>query len=480
MREKILRWGLQDRDPAVRKAAEKNFAEGWVQNADGDLLEVLERLDVINSKVAEVALESFWKQGTGTEVDFGNEYWQNLTAESAFLVRTFNDYCRDPDTSFDHHIDDKIPEVTHLAFIIQKYINLLVESPVGVPLSVAGKNANAESAPKQDAAEVEFIVEQLLLIALKLDYGDEIGRRKMFSLLREALAIIDLPEPTVSRVTEVLRKVSGSERDYCSVILETIAEVHDLIAPIEEDGNESFHSAKSDVSEISTKLKPKPKKQQPRRGTDEDEEMMDLDEDEDDEKAIKEMVTNLRCLFIAQCMMENVEGDLKANAHLMTMLNGLIFPAVRSQEAPIRERGLRCLGLCCLLDKVCFDFFFLHQARFTDTRQPLAEENLGVFALCFNKGHEEMQIECAHIICDVLVSHGSSLFESELCTIDQKTLYKMFTKATKLDDSPEVQAAVVEVLSKLMLARVVEDEEVSFLIPLLSKAIIKCAYTNSI
>lgn len=105
---------------------------------------------------------------------------------------------------------------------------------------------------------------------------------------------------------------------------------------------------------------------------------------------------------------------------------------------------------------------------------------MGVFALCFNKGHEEMQIECAHIICDVLVSHGSSLFESELCTIDQKTLYKMFIKATKLDDSPEVQAAVVEVLSKLMLARVVDDEEVNNLISILSKLISKWKHTDSI
>lgn len=38
--------------------------------------------------------------------------------------------------------------------------------------------------------------------------------------------------------------------------------------------------------------------------------------------------------------------------NLVTMLNNLVVPAVRSHEAPIRERGLECLGLCCLLDKV--------------------------------------------------------------------------------------------------------------------------------
>lgn len=29
------------------------------------------------------------------------------------------------------------------------------------------------------------------------------------------------------------------------------------------------------------------------------------------------------------------------------------MPSVRSKEAEVREAGIVCLGLCCLLDKVC-------------------------------------------------------------------------------------------------------------------------------
>ena len=75
-------------------------------------------------------------------------------------------------------------------------------------------------------------------------------------------------------------------------------------------------------------------------------------EENDAEKRIREIVVNMKCLHIAQSMLENVEGNLQQNAHLMTMLNTLIIPSVRSHEAPIRERGLTCLGLCCLLGKV--------------------------------------------------------------------------------------------------------------------------------
>ena len=71
---------------------------------------------------------------------------------------------------------------------------------------------------------------------------------------------------------------------------------------------------------------------------------------------MREMMVNLKCLHIAQCMLQNVDCSLEQNPHLVTMLNNLVIPAVRSQEAPIREKGLLCLGLCCLLDKVSLKY----------------------------------------------------------------------------------------------------------------------------
>jgi condensin complex subunit 3 len=39
-RERILRWGLRDRDPNARKAAVKMFAHKWVEHANNNVLEV--------------------------------------------------------------------------------------------------------------------------------------------------------------------------------------------------------------------------------------------------------------------------------------------------------------------------------------------------------------------------------------------------------------------------------------------------------
>lgn len=366
MREKLLRWGLRDRDENVRKATARLFRERWIDdcagprassegspgeaiavNVDG-LLELLERIDVVNSAVENgVALEAMKEFWTGRpdyrdEVSFEDPFWDHLTPESVFMARSFNEFCRqEGDAVFETLIEEKMPEVTKLAFFLQSYTNSLV--------ALLRSNASREEGEEDDTVEQEFVVEQLLQIAKTLDYSDEVGRRKMFSLLRETLAIAELPDDITKLVVDVLRDVCGieasGEREFCGVVLEAVAEVHDTISvdePVAENEDESFHSAQSEITDTTpTKNN---KKQANARGID--------DGEEDEAKAIREIMVNMKCLHIAQCMLQNVEGNLQQNLHLVTMLNNLVVPAVRSHEAPIRERGLLCLGLCCLLDKV--------------------------------------------------------------------------------------------------------------------------------
>ena len=365
MREKLLRWGLRDRDENVRKATARLFREHWIEDCAGarqnertgavteaappsidGLLELLERIDVVNSGVEEGialgAMQDFWdgRPDYKEAVSFNDPFWGSLSPESAFMARSFNDYCRQQaDEKIETLVEEKMPEVTKLAFFLQRYTNSLVEC--------LRRNAERyEGDEEEDTVEQEFIVEQLLYIAKTLDYSDEVGRRKMFALLRETLAIAELPDEITKLVVDVLRDVCGAkasgEREFCGVVLEAVAEVHDAIAvegPIAENEDESFHSARSELSDSTPT---KAKASQRKAGTNE----------EDEAKDIREILINMKCLHIAQCMLQNVEGNLQQNVHLVTMLNNLVVPAVRSHEAPIRERGLLCLGLCCLLDKV--------------------------------------------------------------------------------------------------------------------------------
>ncbi|KAL4747323.1 hypothetical protein BDW72DRAFT_16645 [Aspergillus terricola var. indicus] len=450
MREKLLRWGLRDRDESVRKATGKLFYDRWIEDIAGTnsdpekfgqrsepripaLLELLERIDVVNSGmesgIAHEAMRSFWegRPDYREAVLFDEAFWESMTAESAFLLRSFNDFSRvENEGKYDSLADEKIPVVTALAMYLHKYMTELLKRK---KLTKDATDVNDD-----DTVEIEFIVEQLLHIAMTLDYSDEVGRRKMFSLLREALAVPELPQESTKLAVETLRCVCGpdaaAESEFCSVVLEAIAEVHDTI--ITED---SFVSAKSEISDDASSRQ--------RSETPMSEDDKPFNKEEAKAKVLKEIVINMKCLHIALCMLQNVEGNLQANMNLVTMLNNLVVPAVRSHEAPIRERGLECLGLCCLLDKT------------------LAEENMTLFIHCYSKGHENLQVTAIHILCDMLTSHPSLLApvtqtdkETVAPPAFQKPLLKVFSRALKPNSPASVQTAAATALSKLLLTGV--------------------------
>ncbi|KAJ5908664.1 hypothetical protein N7495_001346 [Penicillium taxi] len=448
MREKLLRWGLRDRDESVRKATGKLFYDRWVEDCAGTnsgedgatgqrsapntnaLLELLERIDVVNSGmesgIAHEAMRSFWegRPDYRESVVFDEPYWESLSGESAFLLRSFNDFCRvENDGKYESLADDKMPEVTALAYYLSKYTTDLLQR------KKTAKETGDDN--DDDAVEQEFIVEQLLHIAITLDYSDEVGRRKMFSLLRESLAVPELPEECTKLAVETLRCVCGpdnaAESEFCSVVLEAIAEVHDTIIT-----DDSFVSAKSEISDDASSRH--------RSETPASEDDVPFNKEEAKAKILREIVVNMKCLHIAQCMLQNVQGHLQQNINLVTMLNNLVVPAVRSHEAPIRERGLLCLGLCCLLDK------------------NLAEENMTLFIHCYSKGHDGLQVTALQIICDMVTTHPSLLTpvtqsdgETVTPSAVHKPLLKVFSRALKANAPPSVQSAAATALSKLLL-----------------------------
>ncbi|KAK1750709.1 condensin subunit-like protein [Echria macrotheca] len=449
MREKLLRWGLRDRDENVRKAAGRLFRERWIEDCAGTpppaengqaevsppnleaLLELLERIDVVNSGVENgVALEAmkgFWEGRPDYRefITFNDEFWETLSAESVFVARSFNDFCRsEGGGKYEALVEEKLPEVTKVAFYLERYVKVLIDAIRRID------EQETEEEEEEDTVEQEFIVEQLLHIALTLDYSDEVGRRKMFALLRQTLSIPELPDEITKLTVEVLRDLSApdaaGEKEFCSIVLEAVADVHDTIVddvPAEDD--ESFHSARSEVSGDTTPTK--------KRGR-----SPELSEEEAAKKAIKELMINMKCLHIVQCMLTNVAGNLQQNDHLVSMLNNLVVPAVRSHEAPVRERGLVCLGLCSLLDR------------------SLAEENLTLFMHFFSKGHTALQITALQILTDILNVHGAQLLSSN------PTLLKVYVKALRSGaKAPEVQAAATVAVSKLLLGRVISDHDVA-------------------
>lgn len=112
-----------------------------------------------------------------------DEYWTELTPESALLAHAFVINSRGTGCAE----EAGLPVVTAFAFHIQSLYNRLIDK-----LNIAETAEQAESEDEitesvEDLHKVASILSSILSIAAGLDYGDEIGRRKTFSVISKLI-----------------------------------------------------------------------------------------------------------------------------------------------------------------------------------------------------------------------------------------------------------------------------------------------------
>ncbi|EIN04773.1 hypothetical protein PUNSTDRAFT_75992, partial [Punctularia strigosozonata HHB-11173 SS5] len=206
-RELIVRNGLGDREGSVRAAAarvlgtdtgsEGREKDGVKKEGGGgetgpeteqDLIAFLKMFDLVEGAIAEDALLSVLTTRVDVfdSLEFSENYWRELTPEKAFLGRVFAQHCIS--TKNEARLEGALPVVTAFAFQIQAaYNDLLERVQMLAERRAVGNEIEEDEQDEQDAKE--FILGEMLLLAVDLDYGDEIGWRKMFQLARK----YDLP-----------------------------------------------------------------------------------------------------------------------------------------------------------------------------------------------------------------------------------------------------------------------------------------------
>lgn len=122
------------------------------------------------------------------------------------------------------------------------------------------------------------------------------------------------------------------------------------------------------------------------------------------------------------------------------LLNDVIVPAVRSHDAAIRERGIECLGLCCILDS------------------DLGQDNLGLFFHQVKEGHDELQVKCLQVIFDMIMTHGLEKLSAKFPSPDAMLQFIHFALQ---HPNARVQATACEGTAKLMLAGFVRSSAAS-------------------
>ena len=85
-----------------------------------------------------------------------------------------------------------VPVLTAFAFNIQHAYNDLLAVLEELEILEAGEGERDSEAKEEELANREMILGELLKTVLKLDYADEIGRRKIFSVASESSCLTNL------------------------------------------------------------------------------------------------------------------------------------------------------------------------------------------------------------------------------------------------------------------------------------------------
>ncbi|CAA7257465.1 unnamed protein product [Cyclocybe aegerita] len=462
-REQIVKDGLGDREPTVRVAAgklvtswfdtilaeeEHESTKGW-EGDDGGVMKGLIRFlglfDAVGpgEAVAVDAILSVFT--TRPEVPdvfvFPDEYWKDLTAESVLLARVF----------VEHAVSSKnearletasLPVVTAFAFHVQEAYNSILQvlqEQEAAKLLRAGRDAREDEEEQdeeleEELAKCEVVMGELLKLALKLDYGDEIGRRKVFSVVKDMLAHPRLPPGLIERCLDVLKEIMPSERDLIRLIVEIVVELREGDEEAEVADELPIDDNQSDVSQTTIRRdKPSRKQKAP--------------EDLSPEQRMEADVTDVRCLMLCIAMLERVNGTFEDNSTLEGILGDLIIPSVKRKELAMREKALVSLGLCCLIAK------------------SMALNSFQLFLSQAQNAPPELKVQVLRIIMDLLIMYDHEFFARSEETAKQ--IVDFLLQLLEGEESPEAQAVLATGFCKLLLSGIVNEPKVLVCLALL-------------
>ncbi|KNF04259.1 hypothetical protein PSTG_02605 [Puccinia striiformis f. sp. tritici PST-78] len=455
--------GLKDREESVRKET-ANLANCWIKVGFKENIETfLSIMDLISlgfgeededeknkiENIEHVVKTWLTNHGLDPSIDlddddpehvqldeFGSDtWWSNINPERAFLLRVAAEHYKS--FSDETKLDEVMPVVTALAFRMEhnfQALSELLQTVEHLPDSQMGDDQTAEKV--QLAAQKTFVLRELLTVAMLADYGDEIGRRKMFSLLRDLVSDPLLPHSLIPGCLEVLLKLSTGERDFMRVIVELVQE---LRCNLDTDPN--FASSKN-ADGVSNDSDGDSDDSEPDEGAGE----ASFRKGKDGKLKVTTFTLNpanadldSRCLEIVKSLLERVSGSIKDNTSMFGIVHELIVPAVRCKDTPIRERGLVCLGLCSLLDK------------------QIALDSFGVFVHQVQAAEVDLRIKVLKIVFDLLLQHGIDFLAEKGHGPERVIEFLLYS----LDqDSKEVQATAAIGISKLMLSGIITSSEV--------------------
>ncbi|XP_061685644.1 condensin complex subunit 3 isoform X2 [Syngnathoides biaculeatus] len=371
-RVSLLERGLRDASEVVKETVRSRLLPAWLSQLDGNILELLHRLDVENCAPTALATlpvvfraadaDDLLRNAAGLD---GRKLIpaEALTCENALYWRALSKFVKEKGDDGDEMLERILPDAAAYADYLGGYLK-------AVP--VLSEEQRADFSQLELVMTKDFISQQLIQLMDCLDTNEEGGRKCLVAVLREMLTSPQTPSSLVVSLTDKLLALVPDDNRRVLTVAEIIS---DLRAPVAEasqppDENASrrqriqlaevkvrIMEAKQALEESvgaqdfgrAAQLKDVIAEQENRRNQilrEIEASVQTVDNEIRAEKNDPE--TLLRCLTMCAELLKQMNVKNPIGPTVGALMSSLVLPGIASAHPTVRSTAVVCLGLCAL------------------------------------------------------------------------------------------------------------------------------------
>uniref|UniRef100_A0A8C1LAE3 Non-SMC condensin I complex, subunit G n=1 Tax=Cyprinus carpio TaxID=7962 RepID=A0A8C1LAE3_CYPCA len=221
-RVSLLHEGLSDSADSVKEVVKTHLLPAWLRMQQGDVLQLLHRLDVENcAETAVTTLQAIFSMATSPD-DLQNGVRLDERALCEFVKNKGNEG--------EELLERLLPETAIFAEYLYSYLKSITQ---------LSEEQRADMTQLEMVMTQEFIGQQLILLVGCLDTSEEGGRKRMVAVLQEILLMPNTPTSLIGLLVEKLIGILRDDAQKIQMVAEIISDVREPILPISEPVDEN-------------------------------------------------------------------------------------------------------------------------------------------------------------------------------------------------------------------------------------------------
>uniref|UniRef100_A0AAZ3RBK9 UVR domain-containing protein n=1 Tax=Oncorhynchus tshawytscha TaxID=74940 RepID=A0AAZ3RBK9_ONCTS len=476
-RVSLLQQGLHDAVVQVR------LLPAWLNLLQGDVLELLHKLDVENC--SQTALDTLTALFTHTPQDqLLHHRLQlddrmlvpagSLSCESVLYWRALCEFVKTKGDEGEEMLEKLLPEAATFAEYLYGYMKC-------VP--VLSEEQKGDFAQLELVMTKEFISQQLIHLTGCLDTNEEGGRKRVVAVLQEMLVLPQTPPSLVSLLTEKLLTLIPDDHRRIQTVAEVISEVREPIVirqPLDENENRrkqvKLAEVKVGILEAKQALEECISNQEFNRAAELKDSITDLEnlrnnilQEENTQQDDKETETRiektdpetlLRCLTMCVELLKQMNIKTRIGPTMSAILSSLILPSISNAQPAVRNMAVVCLGTCALHSK------------------DLVNTHLVLLLQIAQLDEAKIRISALRSVIDLLLLYGFTLLSERPSPAPQTSHSPANQEDQEKGEEPEEGSSTAQ--SILMMLSDFLDSEVSELRTETAEGLAKLMYSGRI